>query len=95
MDIYWLIEEFDIKCNNNKSERFNKGNDLKQHCNDAESWWHRLLMYYIVALYEIRPDRYEDDIKKLKPVCDNTLSDGSSQSSDVSTLDTSVHNVKG
>ena len=31
---------------------------LKEHLSDVESWHHNLIKYFIIEMYEVKPDTY-------------------------------------
>ena len=51
---------------------YSKSESLKQHCHDSRNWWHMLLKFFIMELFEERADEYLDDLNKLKPIKDGT-----------------------
>ena len=51
-----------MKCEGNKTGRFNSDVALKTHCTDMESWYHKMVQYLAIELFEVKPDSYEEHI---------------------------------
>ena len=50
-----LIQRYDCECSRRGTGRFTSRHAFKDHLRDHESWYHRLLGYYVVEMNEAQP----------------------------------------
>ena len=51
-----------MKCEGNTTGRFDSDVALKSHCTDMESWYHKMIKFLAIELFEVKPDPYKAHI---------------------------------
>ena len=75
MEVNTFLTDYKIgNCGGKKPVIFDGDQSLRQHLSCYGNWWHKLVTWFVKAMFDQKPGAYEDDSAKLMPIKDGTES---------------------